>query len=108
MPIRGGAHAPGTLVPRFCLVLAAPGYPGEAKTGQRICGLAKAARMPGARFFSAAVGTNTKGEPIVAGGRALNVVALGPTDELARQWACDAARKIHWPGIQMVEIASFD
>ena len=86
--------------PRVGVVLAAEGYPGSVRTGQRIDGLPRvAAEHPGVRVFHAGVGS-AGDDLIAAGGRVLTVVAGGTTfpDAIARAYA--AAACIRFDGMQ--------
>jgi phosphoribosylamine---glycine ligase len=81
--------------PSITVVLAAKGYPGEAKRGGEIGGLDRAAADPGVHIFHA--GTRRDGARLVAdGGRVLDVTALGATIAEARHRAYDAIAKIEW------------
>jgi phosphoribosylamine---glycine ligase len=81
--------------PSVSVVLAARGYPGEAKRGGEIRGLDRAAADPAVHIFHA--GTRRDGARLVAdGGRVLNVTALGATMAEARRRAYDAIAKIEW------------
>jgi phosphoribosylamine--glycine ligase len=99
-----GAPLPDTCAldrtPRVGVVLAAEGYPGVVRTGQRIDGLSRvAAECPGVRVFHAGVAPS--GDDLVsAGGRVLTVVADGATfpDAIARAYA--GAARIHFEGMQ--------
>ncbi|WP_374763242.1 phosphoribosylamine--glycine ligase [Yunchengibacter salinarum] len=78
------------------VVMAAQGYPGAYDKGEPIHGL-DAAAQTGARIFQA--GTAMDGGTLVsAGGRVLNVSALGDTLDAARQTAYEAVDRIEWPG----------
>jgi phosphoribosylamine---glycine ligase len=80
-----------------CVVLASPGYPGKAVTGDALGGLDAAEEVPGVTVFHA--GTAERGGELVsAGGRVLNVCALGADlgDALKRAYA--GVRAIDWPG----------
>ncbi|WP_099865219.1 phosphoribosylamine--glycine ligase [Pararhizobium haloflavum] len=78
------------------VVMAAKGYPGSYDKGSRIAGLEEAARVDGVKIFHA--GTALKdGALVAAGGRVLNVTALGPDIAAARQRAYEAVAKIDWP-----------
>jgi phosphoribosylamine--glycine ligase len=82
--------------PSVSVVMAANGYPGEAKRGGTIRGLDAAAADPLVTIFQA--GTRRDGDRLVAdGGRVLNVTALGETMAEARRRAYDAVAKIDWP-----------
>jgi phosphoribosylamine--glycine ligase len=91
--------------PRFstdgavCVVLAAPGYPGEPRTGDVIEGLDAAAAVDGVTVHHA--GTRLDDDRIVtAGGRVLGVTATGPTIGEARARAYAGVELINWPGMQ--------
>jgi phosphoribosylamine---glycine ligase len=79
------------------VVMAAKGYPGTPETGTEIAGLEKAAKIPGVQIFQA--GTRREGERLLsAGGRVLNVTALGKTVAQAQSRAYEAIGCIDWPG----------
>jgi phosphoribosylamine---glycine ligase len=81
------------------VVLATEGYPTSTRTGDVIEGLDRAAALPDVTVFHA--GTDRAGDDIVtAGGRVLDVVALGSTIDAARARAYDAVDLISWPGAQ--------
>jgi phosphoribosylamine--glycine ligase len=80
------------------VVLASAGYPESSSKGDAISGLEEAAEL--AEITHA--GTARDGDRIVtAGGRVLNVTGLGPGPAAARDRAYDAARRIHFDGMQM-------
>jgi phosphoribosylamine--glycine ligase len=80
------------------LVLASAGYPESSSKGDVIHGLDAAAEL--AEITHA--GTAERGGDIVtAGGRVLNVTALGATPAEARDRAYDAAGRISFDGMQM-------
>ncbi len=82
------------------VVLAAPGYPEAAETGDVIKGVRDAARVPGTLVFHA--GTSRHGADLTtAGGRVLNVVGTGPDLPSARRRAYEAAALIEFSGKQM-------
>ncbi len=84
--------------PRVALgvVLAAGGYPGEARRGDTISGLDAAKEH--VKVFHA--GTALKdGAVVTAGGRVLCVGALGDNIHQARQRAYERIAGIHWPGM---------
>jgi phosphoribosylamine---glycine ligase len=86
--------------PRPCvtLVLASGGYPGPHDTGYAIHGLDEAAALAGVHVFHA--GTRAEGDSIVtAGGRVLNVSALGDTFAAARERAYEAASLIEFENV---------
>jgi phosphoribosylamine--glycine ligase len=81
-----------------CVVMAAPGYPENPRTGDEIRGLAEAAALPDVTVFHA--GTRLDGERLVtAGGRVLAVTATGDDVAVARARAYQALGKIHWSDV---------
>jgi phosphoribosylamine--glycine ligase len=81
------------------VVLAAEGYPATPRAGDPIDGLDAAARVPGVTVFHA--GTRRDGDRLVtAGGRVLDVTAVGPDLATARARAYEAAERIRWSGVQ--------
>jgi phosphoribosylamine--glycine ligase len=82
------------------VVLASRGYPASSSNGDVISGLADAAAIEGVELTHA--GTAMAGnETVTAGGRVLNVTALGPTPGEARDRAYRAAGLISFEGMQM-------
>jgi phosphoribosylamine--glycine ligase len=80
------------------VVLASAGYPESSSRGDAIIGLEEAAELAEVTH----AGTARDGDRIVtAGGRVLNVTGLGPGPAAARDRAYDAARRIHFDGMQM-------
>ena len=78
------------------VILATKGYPDAYKNGSEIRGLAEAAKVEGVEIFHA--GTKADGPRILAnGGRVLNVTAMAPTVEEARNRAYRAVDLIDWP-----------
>ena len=83
------------------VVLAAPGYPAAPRTGDPIHGLDAARRVTGVTVFCAGVGPGPgAGGMVTAGGRVLDVTALGPDLATARDRAYRAVSEISWPGVQ--------
>jgi phosphoribosylamine--glycine ligase len=81
------------------VVLAAGGYPGTPRTGDVIEGLD---RVPeGVEVTQAGTATGPDGAIVTAGGRVLNVTALGPTPAAARDAAYAAADLITFEGRQL-------
>jgi len=81
-----------------CVVIAAAGYPGTPRTGDRIGGLDAA--LDDVVVFHA--GTARRGDDIVsAGGRVLGVTALGISADQARAKAYAAVDRIELPGKQV-------
>lgn len=82
------------------VVLASEGYPGSYEKGKVILGLEEAQDLDGVIVFHAGTALNPDGELITAGGRVLNVVALGNTFEEARNRAYEACELIKFEGVQ--------
>jgi phosphoribosylamine--glycine ligase len=77
------------------VVLAAGGYPGDYRKGDRISGLPTDSET--AKVFHA--GTALKdGDIVTAGGRVLCATALGESVTIAKQRADALAAMIQWPG----------
>ncbi|WP_018266830.1 phosphoribosylamine--glycine ligase [Methylosinus sp. LW4] len=78
------------------VVLAAKGYPGTPLTGSAINGLARAGEIDG--VFVTHAGTRREGDALVAaGGRVLNVTALGDTAQAAQTLTYRGVDAIDWP-----------
>lgn len=84
----------------LCVVLASKGYPGDYEKGKVILGIDEAEALPGVLVFHAGTALNNDGELITAGGRVLNVVALGSSFEEARERAYEACDVINFEGKQ--------
>jgi phosphoribosylamine--glycine ligase len=80
-----------------CVVLASPGYPGKPLTGEPIGGLEAAAALPGVEIFHAGTAL-ADGALVSAGGRVLDVCALGADLVEALQRAYAAVELVDWPG----------
>ncbi len=80
------------------LVLASAGYPESSSKGDAIRGLDEAAALAEVTHAGTA---GRDGEIVTAGGRVLNVTALGATPAEARDRAYDAARRIEFEGMQI-------
>jgi phosphoribosylamine--glycine ligase len=80
------------------LVLASSGYPESSSKGDIIRGLDAAAELAEVTHAGTA---RRDGEVVTAGGRVLNVTALGPTPAAARDRAYDAAGRISFDGMQI-------
>jgi phosphoribosylamine--glycine ligase len=79
------------------VVLAAHGYPGEPRKGDRIEGLPKA--ETDSKVFHS--GTRLEGKtPVTGGGRVLCVTALGDSVKMARARAYEAVDRIRFEGMQ--------
>jgi phosphoribosylamine---glycine ligase len=103
------AREPGGLVdavPDFAddwavtLVLASAGYPASSSKGDVIRGLPDAVALEGVEITHAGT-ASSNGEIVTAGGRVLNVTALGSGPGEARDRAYAAARLISFDGMQM-------
>jgi phosphoribosylamine--glycine ligase len=81
------------------VVLASRGYPESSSSGDVIEGLDEAAAA-GAEVTHAGT-AEEDGQIVTAGGRVLNVTALGPSPAEARERAYAAARMIRFDGMQM-------
>ncbi|HEX2119752.1 MAG TPA: phosphoribosylamine--glycine ligase [Acidimicrobiales bacterium] len=82
------------------VVLATEGYPFSPRTGDVIQGLDEADALTDVTVFRAGVGRDERGRLVTAGGRVLNVTALGDDLAAARATAYDAVCRISWPGMQ--------
>lgn len=83
-----------------CVVLASGGYPGSYEKGKVITGIDEAEALPGITVFHAGTKVDDKGRLVTAGGRVLNVVALGDSFEDARTRAYEACDLIEFEGKQ--------
>jgi phosphoribosylamine--glycine ligase len=81
------------------VVLASGGYPGDYTTGHAISGVEDAEATPGVIVYHAGTSLGPAGELLTAGGRVLNVTALGDSFEQARERAYAAVDKISWDGM---------
>jgi len=79
-----------------CVVLAARGYPEAPRSGSTIAG-AEADFGPDVTVFHAGTRRREDGALVAAGGRVLNVCALGADVAEARQRAYAAIALIDWP-----------
>ncbi len=84
--------------PAVCVVMASKGYPGAYEKGFPIRGLEEAAKLPDVKVFHAGTANNAKGEIVNAGGRVLNVTALGDSISKAKLQAYTAVKCIRWDG----------
>jgi phosphoribosylamine--glycine ligase len=80
------------------LVLASAGYPESSSKGDVIHGLAEAAELAEVTHAGTAL---AGGDVLTAGGRVLNVTALGASPAEARDRAYDAASRISFDGMQI-------
>ena len=80
------------------VVMAAAGYPDDARKGDVIEGLERAARLPGKIFHA---GTKLEsGKMLTNGGRVLCAVGLGDGVAAAQREAYALAQTVRWPGVQ--------
>jgi phosphoribosylamine---glycine ligase len=82
------------------VVLASAGYPESSSKGDVIRGLDEAAQVPEVEVTHAGT-ARRDGELVTAGGRVLNVTALGASPGEARDRAYEAANMISFDGMQM-------
>ena len=82
------------------VVLASEGYPATPRAGDPIQGVEAAEELDGVMVFHAGTAADNGGPLTTAGGRVLNVTALGATIETARARAYEAAGRISWAGMQ--------
>ncbi|MEM7742464.1 MAG: phosphoribosylamine--glycine ligase [Pseudomonadota bacterium] len=82
--------------PAMTVVMAAKGYPGSYEKGTLIRGLDNAGEIDGVTVFHAGTRKGPAGTE-AAGGRVLNVSAIGPTLAVARERAYGAVDLINWP-----------
>ena len=83
------------------LVLASAGYPAAPRTGDVISGLGDAASGGVEVTHAGTARREDDGAIVTAGGRVLNVTALGATPAAARDGAYAAARRIDFAGRQL-------
>ncbi len=84
--------------PAITVVCAANGYPDEPLTGSLIRGLDNAAAVPNVTLFHAGTRRDEDGALRAAGGRVLNVCAIGDTLQHAVDSAYRATAALNWPG----------
>ncbi|MDY4041824.1 MAG: phosphoribosylamine--glycine ligase [Collinsella sp.] len=80
------------------VVLTSAGYPGGYDTGKVISGIDRANALPGVTVYHAGTALTAQGDVVTAGGRVLNVTALGETFEAARDLAYRACDLIEFEG----------
>ncbi len=81
------------------VVLASGGYPGEYETGKPITGIELAAESPGVTVYHAGTTRADDGTVLTAGGRVLNVTAVGPDFATARARAYEGIARIEFDGM---------
>ena len=85
--------------PAVTVVLASAGYPESSSSGELISGLD---RLPAGVFLThAGTDVDERGAIVTAGGRVLNVTALGFNTAIARTTAYSAANQIKFDGMQL-------
>jgi phosphoribosylamine---glycine ligase len=77
------------------VVMASKGYPAAYETGSEIGGLAEAAALPGVTVFHAGT-QRSEGRVLSAGGRVLDVTAVGKSLQEAQAHAYAAVDSIRW------------
>jgi phosphoribosylamine--glycine ligase len=83
-----------------CVILAAEGYPQNARKGDVISGLDSVAEMEDVTVFHSGTAIDGHGRLVTAGGRVLGVTATGDELGAALDRAYAAAEKISWHGMQ--------
>ena len=79
------------------VVLTSAGYPGSYEKGKVITGIERAEELPGVTVYHAGTALRN-GELVTAGGRVLDVTAVAPTFEEARERAYAACELIDFEG----------
>jgi phosphoribosylamine--glycine ligase len=93
--------------PRFvddaavCVVVAAPGYPGDPRVGSLISGIDECSSLPDVTVYCAGVRRDADGRFVADGGRVLNVVGMGPSIGEARARAYAGVRRVTMAGMQV-------
>ena len=82
--------------PCCCIVMASGGYPGKYEKHLPIRGLDAAGAMDEVEVFHAGTTADKSGNALTAGGRVLNVCALGDTLAAARERALEACDQIQF------------
>jgi len=82
------------------VVLASAGYPGDYKTGKAISGIKNAEAIDGVTVYHAGTKLADDGSLVTAGGRVLNITALGHSFEEAQRLAYKACDLITFEGKQ--------
>lgn len=80
------------------VVLTSAGYPGSYEKGKVITGIEDAEAMENVTVYHAGTAVSDAAELVTAGGRVLDVTALGDTFEAARDLAYAACEKISFEG----------
>ncbi|MGE5308226.1 MAG: phosphoribosylamine--glycine ligase [Deltaproteobacteria bacterium] len=82
-----------------CVVISAPGYPGEYRKGLPVSGLDAAGKLPGVVVFHAGTQRKPDGAIVTSGGRVLGVTGRGATVRDAIATAYGAVRRIDFEGM---------
>ena len=80
------------------VVLTSAGYPGSYEKGKVISGIEDARAMDGVTVYHAGTRLDDEGRVLTNGGRVLDVTAVAPTFEEARNLAYAACEKIDFDG----------
>lgn len=80
------------------VVLTSAGYPGSYEKGKRIVGIDEANALDGVTVYHAGTKLDADGNVLTNGGRVLDVTAVAPTFEDARNLAYEACDKIWFEG----------
>lgn len=80
------------------VVLVSEGYPGSYEKGKPITGIEEAEEVPGVTVYHAGTALADDGTLVTAGGRVLDVTAVAPTFEGARDAAYAACDRIGFEG----------
>lgn len=83
-----------------CVVMAAKGYPTSVLKGDEISGIGSVSGKDDCVVFHAGTGLNDVAKLVTAGGRVLNVTAVGESQELARSKVYTALEQIAFNGAQ--------
>lgn len=81
------------------VVLASGGYPGPYEKGKPIVGIEAADSLEGVTVFHAGTAVAEGGTLVTSGGRVLNVTAVAPTLQEARDRAYEAAERVSFDGM---------
>ncbi|MBC8291732.1 MAG: phosphoribosylamine--glycine ligase [Proteobacteria bacterium] len=81
-----------------CVVMTAPGYPGEYSKGDVIEGIAAANELDDVKVFEAGTSRDDDGRVVSSGGRVLGVTSTGGNIAAALHGAYSAVSAISWPG----------
>ncbi len=81
-----------------CVVMASGGYPGKYESGKTITGIEDAEEDQDVKVFHAGTKLGKSGALVTAGGRVLNVCAMGKDLKEAQQKANAACEKIRFDG----------